>query len=196
MAGKALSLKIPQLVHGTARSVDYPSFVSATFYANGQNKSLMDKEVLDRAWKDSAMSQMKTLGAAKVDKLSKQPFLGRNKAVWKRYLPKKIHIPKPGLAEAGIKQIEVKGVAINVPLFAFTNLSKADYVRFVQTLLPRVNPPSLRVDKEMADAAWNELLTHISKAKAGTDSGTVRDARNQAKSKSAAQYWKNQMGEE
>jgi len=195
MAGTATKLHIPYIYHGLTC---YGGFLKTIFLANGQNKSLMDKEVIDQAWAVGLRSQKKELGADKMQRLLTQvsrrnSFLyvhqqyhvqcstHKNIELFDRlYRPENLHIPKPGLAEAGIKQIDVNGVTINVPLLAFIDLSNPDYVRFVQYSLPRANPPSLRLNKEMGDAAWNKLVTHASRSK--PDPAIVRNARNQVQS--------------
>jgi hypothetical protein len=52
--------------------MDYPTFVSATFHANGQNKRLMVKEVVDKAWVVSVKSHKHMLDDDKVSGLLKQ----------------------------------------------------------------------------------------------------------------------------
>lgn len=72
MAGKAFTLKIPQICHAMKRPMNYAGFVKAVFLANGQNKSLMDREAIDRAWKDSVRSQQNALGDDKAERLLEQ----------------------------------------------------------------------------------------------------------------------------
>ena len=69
MARKATKLQIPQIYLG---STCYAGFLKATFLANGQNKSLMDKEAIDQAWTSGLRSLKRELGEEKVQRLLSQ----------------------------------------------------------------------------------------------------------------------------
>ncbi|MCJ1437011.1 hypothetical protein MMC27_006394 [Xylographa pallens] len=178
---------IPKFRIGQGGVVGYTSFLRIVFAANDRNRNLMDRAEIDKAWIKEKRQVQQTRGDQTPSLTPQKPNKKSSENLWKsKYYPPDWSPPPQDPHLRGTRYLP--DLMLNLPVRLYKNIGLADYIHFATYALPQCNP-SKQLTQSEVNAAWEELIIYMCKVFTVTPK-EIREARQQATSKEAKDYWK------